>query len=148
VTSRPSLDAPDVVDFIRTNHDAFLFCRDAARHPIGYAVRSVAYRSASRDLYFSTYTKSPKVKHLLADREVACLVGDNAGWVSVRGVAEIYQPSPAEVDDLLGGRAPDQRVPEWVVAKVRDRLLSGKRSFIKVTLADVRAANLAGRHDQ
>jgi hypothetical protein len=147
VTSQPSLDAPDVVDFIRMNHRTFLFCRDGARRPIGYAMRSVAYNSATRCLYFATYTKSAKVRHLLADAEAACLIGEDAGWVSVRGVAQIYQPSSAEVDDLIGG-SPDARVPDSVVAKVRDRLLSGKRSFIKVTLADVRAANLPGRHDQ
>jgi hypothetical protein len=26
----PSLDAPNVVEFIRTNHRVFLFCRDGA----------------------------------------------------------------------------------------------------------------------
>jgi hypothetical protein len=148
VTSQPSLGAPDVVDFIRTNHRTFLFCRDGARRPIGYAMRSVAYRSATRCLYFATYTKSAKVRHLLADPEAACLIGDDAGWVSVRGVAQIYQPSPAEVDDLIGGGSPDERVPDSVIANVRDRLIGGKRSFIRVALAEVRAAYLPGRHDQ
>jgi hypothetical protein len=142
----PSLDAPDVAEIIRTNHRAFLFCRDSARRPIGYPMRTVAYRSATRSLYFATYTKSAKVGHLIADPEVACLVGDDAGWVSVRGTAQVYQPSEAEIDDLIGVGSPDDRVPDSVVAKVRDRLLSGKRCFIRLTLAEVRAAQLAGRH--
>ena len=142
----PSLDAPDVVEFIRTNHRVFLFCRDGARRPIGYAMRSVAYRAATRCLYFATYTKSAKVRHLRSAPEVACMIGDDEGWVSVCGLAHVYQPSAAEVDELIGESSPDQRVPESVVTKVRDRLLSGKRCFIGVTLTALRAAALPGRH--
>ena len=137
-----SLDTPDVVEFIRTNHRAFLFCRDGARRPIGYAMRSVAYRPATRCLYFATYAKSAKVGHLRAAPEVACLIGDDGGWVSVGGLAHVYQPTAAEVDELIGESSPDQRVPDSVVTNVRDRLLSGKRCFIVLTLTAVRAANL------
>ena len=145
-----SLDAPDVVEFIGANHRVFLFCRDGARHPIGYAMRSVAYRSATRCLYFATYAKSAKVQHLRSSREVACLIGDDEDWVSVCGLAHVYQPSAyqpsaAEVDEIIGKSSPDQRVPESVVAKVRDRLLSGKRCFIGLTLTEVRAADLPDR---
>jgi hypothetical protein len=141
-----SLDAPDVVDLIGANHRVFLFCRDGARRPIGYAMRSVAYRSATRCLYFTTYAKSAKVQHLRSAPEVACLIGDDEAWVSVCGLAHVYQPSAAEVDELIGEGAADQRVPESVVTKVRDRLLSGKRCFIGVTLTALRAAALPGRH--
>ena len=141
----PSLDAQDVVEFIRTNHRVFLFCRDGARRPIGYAMRSVAYRSASRCLYFATYAKSAKVQYLLSAPEVACLIGDDEGWVSVGGLAHVYQPSAAEVDELICESSPDQRVPDSVVTKVRDRLLSGKRCFIGLTLTQVRAAELPDR---
>jgi hypothetical protein len=140
-----SLDAPNVVDFIRANHRAFLFCRDGARRPIGYAMRSVAYRSATRCLYFATYAKSAKVQHLRSAPEVACLIGGDEGWVSVGGLAHVYQPSAAEVDELIGESSPDQRVPESVVMNVRDRLLSGKRCFIGLTLTEVRAADLPDR---
>jgi Pyridoxamine 5'-phosphate oxidase len=143
--SPPSLDAPDVVDFIHTNHRAFLFCRDGAQRPIGYAMRSVAYRSATRCLYFATYAKSAKVQHLRSAPEVACLIGDDEGWVSVCGLAHVYQPSEAEVDELIGESSPDTRVPDSVVTKVRDRLLSGKRCFIGLTLTEVRAADLPDR---
>ena len=141
----PSLDAPDVVEFIRTNHRVFLFCRDGARRPIGYAMRSVAYRSATRCLYFATYAKSAKVQHLRWAPEAACLIGDDEGWVSVCGLAHVYQPSAAEVDELIGERSPDQRVPDAVVTKVRDRLLSGKRCVIGLTLTAVRDADLPDR---
>jgi hypothetical protein len=141
-----SLDTPDVVEFIRANHRVFLFCRDDARRPIGYAMRSVAYRPATRALAFTTYAKSAKVKHLRSAPEVACLIGDDEGWVSVSGLARIYQPSAAEVDGLIGERSPDQRVPDAVVTKVRDRLLSGKRCVIGLTLTEVRAAALPDRH--
>jgi hypothetical protein len=140
-----SLDAPDVVELIRANHRVFLFCRDAARRPIGYAMRSVAYRPATRSLSFSTYAKSAKVQHLRSAPEVACLIGDNEGWVSVCGFAHVYQPSAAEIDELIGDSSPDHRVPDSVVTKVRDRLLSGKRCFITLTLTEVRAADLPDR---
>jgi hypothetical protein len=139
------LNAPDVVEFIRTNHRAFLFCRDGAQRPIGYAMRCVAYRSATRCLYFATYAKSAKVQHLRAAPEVACLIGGDEGWVSVCGLAHVYQPSAAQVDELIGEGSPDQRVPDSVVAKVRDRLLSGKRCFVALTLSEVRAADLPDR---
>jgi hypothetical protein len=146
VTTLPSLDAPVVAEFIRAHHRVFLFCRDGARRPIGYAMRSVAYRPASRRLSFATYAKSAKVGHLRSAPEVACLIGDDDGWVSVSGSARVYQPSAAEIDDLLGDSSPDQRVPDPVVTKVRDRLLSGKRCLIGLTLTEVRAANLPARH--
>jgi hypothetical protein len=142
----PSLDTPDVVEFIGANHRAFLFCRDGARRPIGYAMRSVAYRAATRSLFFATYAKSAKVQHLRSAPEVACLIGDDGGWVSVCGLAQVYRPSAAEVNELIDGESsPDQRVPEPVVMKVRDRLLSGKRCFIGLTLTEVRAADLPDR---
>jgi hypothetical protein len=140
------LDTPDVVEFIRANHRVFLFCRDGARRPIGYAMRSVAYHPATRSLSFTTYAKSPKVQHLRSAPEVACLIGDDQGWVSVSGFARVYQPSAAEVGEVIGERSPDQRVPDAVVTKVRDRLLSGKRCFIGLTLTEVRAVDLPDRH--
>jgi hypothetical protein len=36
-------------------------------------------------------------------------------------------------------------VPDSVVTKVRDRLLSGKRCFIGLTLTEIRAADLPDR---
>ncbi|TVS90066.1 pyridoxamine 5'-phosphate oxidase family protein [Mycobacterium helveticum] len=141
-----SLDAPDIVEFIRANHRVFLFCRDGARRPIGYAMRSVAYHPATRSLAFTTYAKSAKVRHLQSAPEVACLIGDDEGWVSVSGVAHVYQPSATEVDELIGERSPDQRVPDAVVTKVRDRLLTGKRCVIGLTLTEVRAAAIPDRH--
>ena len=137
-------DEPALVDFLRRNHRAFLFCRDEGGHPIGYAMRSITYEP--RRLYFATYTKSAKVRHLLADPEVACVVvsEDRAGegwpsWVSLQGRAEIYRPSPAEIETMLERSSPEVRVPDSVIAKVHDRLLSGKRSLIRLDVEEVRA---------
>jgi uncharacterized pyridoxamine 5'-phosphate oxidase family protein len=140
----PTSDQPSLVDFLQRNHRAFLFCRDENGDPIGYAMRSVTYESGR--LYFATYTKSAKVRHLLADPEVACVVlsEDQAGegasqWVSLQGRAEVYRPSPDEITSMLASGTPEVRVPDSVVAKVRDRLMSGKRSFIRVDVEQVRA---------
>jgi hypothetical protein len=79
---------------------------------------------------------------------VACVVvgqhdGHDGPWVSVRGTAEIYQPSAAEVDAMIGARPPDHRIGESVVAKVRDRLISGKRCIIRIAVDEVCAARFS-----
>jgi uncharacterized pyridoxamine 5'-phosphate oxidase family protein len=137
-------DDPALVDFLRHNHRAFLFCRDAGGDPIGYAMRSITYQP--RRLYFATYTKSAKVRHLQADPEVACVVVSEGGaaecwpsWVSLQGRAAVYRPSPAETESILERSSPEVRVPESVIAKVHDRLLSGKRSLIRIDVEEVRA---------
>ena len=140
-----SLDAPDVVHFIQSTHRAFLFCRDSSQRPIGYAMRSVAYRPATRSLAFATYVKSAKVAQMRSVPEVACVIGDQQGWISVRGLAHVYRPSAAEVDELIGDSSPDQRVPEPVVTKVCDRLLSGKRCLIRLAITEICAADLPDR---
>jgi hypothetical protein len=107
-------------------------------------MRSITYEP--RRLYFATYTKSAKVRHLLADPEVACVVvsEDRAGegwppWVSLRGSGEIYRPSAAEIETMLERGSPEARVPVSVIATVHDRLLSGKRSLIRLDVQEVRA---------
>ena len=137
-------DEPTLVDFLQRNHRAFLFCRDESGHPIGYAMRSITY-DAGR-LYFATYTKSAKVRHLAADPQAACVVlsevpvGEGRlSWVSLRGRAQIYRPAPEEIASVLDRSSPEGRVPDSVVAKVHDRLLSGKRSFIRLEVEEVRA---------
>ncbi|GAB4674041.1 pyridoxamine 5'-phosphate oxidase family protein [Mycobacterium avium] len=93
-------------------------------------------------LYFSTYAKGAKAKHLVADPAVACIVlsqqgGHDGPRMSLLGTAEIYQSSVAEVDEMIGARPPDGRIAESAVAKVRDRLVRGKRSFIRVAVDEV-----------
>ena len=90
--SSTTFDEPTLVNFLQRNHRVFLFCRDERGHPVGYAMRSITY-DAGR-LYFATYTKSAKVRHLLADPEAACVVqsdmplaGGELSWVSLRGCA-------------------------------------------------------------
>lgn len=138
-------DAASVVDFMRRNHRAFLFCRDEAWRPIGYAMQSIGCDPGS--LYFTSYAKSPKVTHLLADPAVACIVlgecdGTVRPWVSVRGTAEVYRPSVEEIDEMIGMAPSDPRVPESVMTSVRDRLIVGKRCFIRLALDEVVAVRL------
>ncbi len=144
MTPLPRPDEPSLVAFLQRNHRAFLFCRDGDGHPIGYAMRSVAYEPGR--LYFSTYTKSAKVRHLLADPEAACVVlseeqtdADWPSWVSLRGRAEVYRPSSEEIEAMLSGSSSEERVPQSVITKVHDRLLSGKRCFIRIDLEEVQA---------
>jgi nitroimidazol reductase NimA-like FMN-containing flavoprotein (pyridoxamine 5'-phosphate oxidase superfamily) len=129
-----------LVEFLRANRRAFLFCRDETGRPIGYAMQCI--RCDGHSLYFSTYTKSPKVKHLRADPAAACLVlsepgGSDGAWASVRGTAQVYQPSTEEIDELIGAGSPDGRVPDRVVAGVRDRLTTGKRCLIRLDIDEV-----------
>jgi nitroimidazol reductase NimA-like FMN-containing flavoprotein (pyridoxamine 5'-phosphate oxidase superfamily) len=100
-------------------------------------MRTITYEAGG--LYFTTYTKSAKVRHLRTDPEAACVVcsEDGVSWVSVRGRAIIYQPAPEEVRAMLGRSSPEARVSEAVVANVHDRLLSGKRSFIRLDVDEV-----------
>jgi uncharacterized pyridoxamine 5'-phosphate oxidase family protein len=128
-----------LADFLRHNHRAALFCRDDAGRPIGYPMRSLTYEN--RRLYFATYTKSAKVRHLLAEPEAACVVTseDGARWVSVQGRAEVYRPSPTEIETILQRSTPERRVSDALVAAVEDRLASGKRSFIRLEVDRVRA---------
>jgi nitroimidazol reductase NimA-like FMN-containing flavoprotein (pyridoxamine 5'-phosphate oxidase superfamily) len=146
----PAADAPAVVEFMRNHRRAVLFCRDDSGQPIGYPMHSIRCEPGS--IYFSTYAKSAKVTHLRADPAVACVVlsdqdADDVPWVSIRGVAEVYQPSEEEVDEMIGSGSSDSRVPDSVTAKVRDRLIGGKRSVIRVTVDEVCAAGLRGVQD-
>jgi uncharacterized pyridoxamine 5'-phosphate oxidase family protein len=129
-----------LVEFLRDNRRAFLFCRDESGRPIGYAMQSI--RCDISSLYFSTYTKSPKVKHLRTNPAAACLIlggreGTDQAWASVRGTAEISAPSAEEIDELIGAGPPDGRVPDRVVAGVRDRLTTGKRCIIRLVIDEV-----------
>ena len=142
MTALPGPYEPALVAFLRRHHRAFLFCRDDERHPIGYAMRSITYQAGR--LYFATYTKSAKVRHLLADPEAACVVlsEDQQGaqwppWVSLRGRAEVYRPSPEEIEQILSRSSSEVRVTQSVISKVHDRLLSGKRSFIRLDVQEV-----------
>lgn len=139
--------SPDVADFLGRHHRAFLFCRDAAGEPMGYAMRTIAYRGG--ELLYTTYTKSTKVANLRARPEVACLVQSgpepDASWVSVRGRAKIDLPARDEVDALMSSASSDARVPDAVAAMVADRLTSGKRCIIRVTVEEVVATSLTCR---
>ncbi len=112
---------------------------------MGYAMLTVGYTDGH--LLFTTYTESAKVANLLAHPDVACVVmsgpQSDAAWVSLQGRAEVHQPSPAEVDELVPASSRDTRVPDSVIAKVLHRLLTGKRCIIRIKLHSVVAASLA-----
>jgi|GEM_PF-1724664 len=139
-----------LAEFVRQNRRAFLFCRDESGRPIGYAMQSIRYEPGS--LYFSTYVKSPKVRHLRADPSVACIVmGQKDGtdaWVSVRGTAEVYRPSVEEIDLMIGAESADGRVPDRVMTTVRERMISGKRCLIRVALDEILTARLPDADDE
>ena len=134
----------DISRFLHKHHRAFLFCRDDAGHPMGYAMQTVGY--AEGHLLFTTYAKSAKVANLRAHADVACVVmsgpQSDAAFVSLQGLAEVYQPSAGEVDALIPTSSPDIRVPDSVVAKVRHRLLTGQRCIIRLKVHNVVASNL------
>ncbi len=107
-------------------------------------MRTTAYGGG--ELLYTTYTKSAKVANIRARPEVACLVQSgpepDASWVSVRGRAEISLPTRDEVDALMSSASSDARVPDAVMATVRDRLISGKRCIIRVAVNEIVATNL------
>jgi hypothetical protein len=65
----------------------------------------------------------------------------------VAWAAEVYQPCPAEVDALIPTSSPDTRVPDSVVTKVRDRLLTGQRCIIRLNVQRIVAASLVSASD-
>lgn len=103
--------SPEILEFLRREHRAFLFCRDRSGRPIGYPMRTMAF--ANGTLIFATYTKSAKVANVRANPNVACVVTSgqeaDASWVSVRGIASIDHPPPEEIDAMVGGSSHDSR---------------------------------------
>lgn len=129
---------PGVDQFLATARRSFLFCRSGDGSPTGYAMHVT--HQQERVLYFTTYRKSPKVARLRSADRVACIVMEERdgrlGWVSGEASATLMEPSPVEVDELLGGFTSDPRVSDDVMAKVRSRLLEGKRIVIRIDFAD------------
>jgi hypothetical protein len=140
-------DAVALLHFLERNRRSFIFCLDEARRPIGYAMNHLGYRDG--ELLFTTYRKSAKVGHLLADPQLTCTVTsehpDDAGrWVTLRGIALIYAPTADDIEVLMpASGSGDRRVAPEVGHKVRDRLLSGKRVLIRMAVTDVFAAYLS-----
>lgn len=132
-------DESMLATFLARNHRTFLFCRDDSGQPIGYAMRSITFHHGA--LYFTTYTRSAKVRRLTADPGVACVVlqEDGSGWVSLQGRAEVYRPDRDEIEKMLARSSPETKVSDEIIVKVHDRLRSGKRSFIRIVIEEVRA---------
>lgn len=124
---------PSATRFLADHPDVVLFCRDEQGSPIGYPMRTAAMRGSM--MYFTTYRKSAKVRHLERDAlvSVLCFIQDGprrVEWVEAAGKATVWSPSPEEVNDLICGR--DDRVPAAMLDHVRRRLVDGKRIMVRV----------------
>ncbi len=139
-----SAESAAAVRFLAEHRDLVLFCRDRDGCPVGYPMRSTAVTDSA--VYFTTYRKSAKVRHLERDPVVRllCFVtrgDDQAEWVDAGGTAALWSPTAAELDRLLSGPR-DSRVPDGMLDHVRTRILEGKRIMVKVELDH--AARYAG----
>jgi PPOX class probable F420-dependent enzyme len=96
-------------------------------------------------LWFNTYRRSAKMRHLERDPRVCCVVlsGDDElhpPAIVLRGEAEIMEPGtmlplgPSGVSDV----ARPAGVTDGVVTKVADRVASAKRVLIRVSPRELR----------
>jgi PPOX class probable F420-dependent enzyme len=94
-------------------------------------------------LYMNTYRKSAKVRNVLREPRVACVVttaddDPRPRAVVIRGRAELV-----EAPEATPGRAPAP-VTDEVVDRVRSRLAEGKRVVMRVVPDDVRLVGAQG----
>ena len=131
---------PAAEEFLRAHTRAFLVTLRPdgapACHPMVAFWRDGA-------LWMNTYRKSAKVRNLLAEPRVACVVvTDDADprfrGVVLRGRAETVGADAAHVggDQPSGGRPPG--VGQEVSDLVRSRLAEGKRIFVRIVPEAVR----------
>jgi hypothetical protein len=97
-----------VADFLASHREMTLFCRRRDGRPVGYPM--TVFGHGAREVLFTTYRKSTKVRHLAADPRVCLLSFRPDGehgvrWVTMSGTAEIWSPGPGDVERLMGGRA-------------------------------------------
>ena len=133
---------PAAEEFLRVHTRAFLLTLRPdgapACHPmVGF------WRDAA--LWMNTYRKSAKVRNLLAEPRVACVVVTDDGdprfrGVALRGRAELVVPDGA--DPGPRGARPPAGAAE-VTELVRARLAQGKRVLVRIVPDSVR---LVGEH--
>ena len=128
-----------VAEHLNAHREMTLFCRDESGGPIGYPMMMVG--CSGQELYFSTYAKSAKVRHLERDARVAVLAMTGhdrrtLSWVKMTGLASIWAPAEHEIDELFGEGREEQRVPSTMAALVRQRTIEGKRIVLRVMLED------------
>ena len=140
---------PDIEKFLETHRRAFLVTVSSRGGPTVHPVTVV-----DRDhlcLYFNTYRKSTKVRNLIRDPRVACVVAsadseDPFTAVEVRGPAEVVETegmprslAEEEPGDSEGVMLEENR------QRVRQRLASGKRVYVRLSVTESRFCEVAGR---
>lgn len=140
--------SPDVVDFVRSNSRSFLLTRRASGAPTGHPMTLRV--TADGDLLFNTYRASAKVRNLVRDPRVSCLVTTLPGdadprWALLTGTAELLgQDEGVEAwSASMGGPAVAVRSPE-VGATVQARLDDGRRVVVRLR-PDGAVGPLSGR---
>ena len=114
----------------------FMMVRDAEGRAMGYPMTGMLRDGT---LEITSYRKAPKVRHLLADDRVCCVVQDPAA--PGRGVAVYGHAVPASADGFVATTRSTQSaaitVPDEVRDTVRDRLESDKRMVFRIEVVRV-----------
>lgn len=119
----------ELASFIESHRRAFLVTRTAQGGPTAHPMTLIPHDGV---IYFNTYRKSAKVRNLERDARMACLATSPAGgaWAAVQGRAELV-PAAQLPAALVGGGQSDV-MSEEDLARVRERLASGKRVYLRV----------------
>lgn len=114
----------------------FMLLRGQDGRPIGYPMTGMLRDGA---LEITSYRKAPKVRHLLADDRVCCVVHDPEA--PGRGVAVYGHAVPASADGFVASTQSAQgaaiAVPDEVRDTVRDRLEADKRMVFRIDVVRV-----------
>jgi Pyridoxamine 5'-phosphate oxidase len=125
----------DLSSFIETHRRAFLVTRTAAGGPTAHPMTLIPHDGT---MYFNTYRKSAKARNLARDPRLACVVTSPEldAWVTVKGRAEevAAEELPAS---MLGGGGAEGIITHADLARVRERVASGKRVYLRVVLTSV-----------
>jgi general stress protein 26 len=123
----------DLPSFLATHRRAFLVTR-AAVGPTAHPMTLIPHDGT---IYFNTYRKSAKARNLERDPRVACVATsiDDPAWVAVQGRAEITAADDVPAG-LLAGRS-SAAMDEDELVRVRARVASGKRAYVRVTPSTV-----------
>ncbi|HZQ57917.1 MAG TPA: pyridoxamine 5'-phosphate oxidase family protein [Acidimicrobiales bacterium] len=131
----------ELASFIESHRRAFLVTCTAQGTPTAHPMTLIPHDGV---IYFNTYRKSAKVRNLERDPRVACLATspDGGAWAAVQGRAEVVPASELPAG-LLGGGQSDVMSDEDL-ARVRERLASGKRVYLRVAATSVTGADGPG----
>src|SRR5437660_12183485 len=94
-----------LADLVEASRRAFLFCLDEQGRPIGYAMNVM--QCARGALWFTSYTKAAKVRHLASNGHACVAVIDEQSasvrWCVAEGEAVVRRATPADLEFLFGG---------------------------------------------